>query len=102
MAALADAVRQPRRPATSSGRSFRRSLPPLAGPGPPSSGPLGLNSSPNLRIKMACPAAPDVLPAQMPHHTWTHGKHTLHRDMVGAHPTSRPAAARPSPQDPSR
>jgi hypothetical protein len=67
VAALADAVCQPRCSATPSGRSFGRSWPPPAGPGQPSSGPLGLNSSPNLRIKGVCPAAPDVLPAQMPH-----------------------------------
>jgi hypothetical protein len=42
-------------PAASSGRCFGRSSPPLAGPVQPSFGPLGLNSSPNPRIKAACP-----------------------------------------------
>ena len=64
-AALADP--RPATPSAVSARPFGRSLPPLAGLVQPSLAPRGLNSCPNLGICERAPAAPDVLPVQMPH-----------------------------------
>jgi len=55
MAAPAGAVRQPRRPATSSGRSCGRSQPPLAGPVQPSLGPARAELVPEPRSKSGLP-----------------------------------------------
>jgi hypothetical protein len=81
----------PATPSAVSARPFGRSLPPLAGLVQPSSAPLGLNSSPNLRICEPAPAAPDVLPVQMPH-----ARGCPEADMHGD------AAGAPGPQDPSQ
>jgi hypothetical protein len=101
VAALADAVRQPRRPATPSARSFGRSWPALAGPGATVTRTARAELVPEP-TDQKWPARPFQEFYLRRCHTPMPGKHTLHRDAAGARSTSRPTAARLSPQDPSQ
>jgi hypothetical protein len=101
VAALAGAVRQPRCPATSSvlsARSFGRSLPPSTGPGQPSLGPLGLNSSPSLRIKGALPRPRQTFYLCRCHTHMDARKLALHEDAAGcsSHESSHGSQAGPA------
>src|SRR5215831_10194424 len=98
VAAPVGTVGEPRCPATPSARSFGRSLPPPAGPGQPSLGPLRLNSAPSLRIKSGLPRPRQTFYPCRCHTHVDARKHTLHGDAAGcsSHESSHGSHAGPA------